>query len=404
MRKIKYINILIAFLTLCNLMYSQTSIKFEKQQTSFFYTQLNLHGGLFNDGISDNGEEYEWTLANKGIRNRITLQGFFRSSKTLQKGYIRKIGIRNACVALSVDYEPTYFLNSNPQGNSSGAFQIRIMDNWIGFGTKRRRVNFWLGNKRVEYGHTQRIDAESNFMNRNSLQVRDLGFWWDLGWIYKAPLNTDPDRRLDLTLQLSSGGWLFNGNPSQGTLMFLGTDQNIENTYMNPTWGNLKYNNTFLSIVHIGNPTYSKSELSGFAITGNIKDQYNLDSTVYINRIGGENMLKFGEKIKIGNQLSIGTNHYQDGRNMITAHMNNSFDIFFAKHFVLSFCQYTGFFQNIETKKNIIDYSLVCGLGYIINQDIKVRINAFYDREEHWNDRTHTGIYLQLVAGLGKRP
>ena len=87
------------------------------------------------------------------------------------------MGIRNACVAVSVDYEPTYFLNQN-----SGAFQFRIMDNWIGFGTKKSRVNFWVGNKRLEYGHTQRIDPECNFMNRNSLQVRDFGFWWDLGW------------------------------------------------------------------------------------------------------------------------------------------------------------------------------------------------------------------------------
>ncbi len=393
-----------AFLLLSLSLKSQTSIKFEKQPTSFFYTQLNLHGGLFNDGISDNGDGYDWTLANKGIRNRITFQGFFRSGKTLQKGYIRKVGIRNACIALSVDYEPTYFINRDSQDNGSSAFQFRIMDNWIGFGTKKRRVNFWIGNKRVEYGHTQRIDAESNFMNRNSLQVRDLGFWWDLGWIYKAPLITDPERRLDLTLQLSSGGWLFNGNPSQGTLMFLGTDENIKNTYMNPVWGNMKYNNTFLSIIHIGTPTYSRSELSGFAITGNIRDQYNLDSTVYINRIGGENMLKFGEKIKIGNQISFGTNHYQNGDNMITAHMNNSLDVYFAKHFVLSLSQYTGVFQNIETKKNIIDYSIVGGLGYIINQDIKIRINAFYDGEEHWNDRTHTGVYFQLVAGFGKRP
>jgi len=399
MKNLLSLYILSAFiLTGCSLP-AQTSIKFEKQRTSFFYTQLNLHGGLFNDGVMDNGDGYQWSLASKGIRNRATFQGFFRSGKTLQKGYIRKVGIRNACIALSVDYEPTYFLN-----NRSGAFQLRLMDNWIGFGTKKRRVNFWLGNKRVEYGHNPRIDAESNFMNRNSLQVRDLGFWWDLGWVFKAPLRKDPERRLDITLQLSSGGWLFNGNPSQGTIMFLGTDENIENTYMNPTFGNMKYNNTFLSIAHIGTPTYSRSELSGFTIVGNIRDQYNLDSTVFINRIGGEHILKLGERIKLGNQLSVGTNHYQDGRNMLTAHLNNSLDLRLAKHFVLSVCQYTGVFNNYETGDNIIDYSIVGGLGYIINQDLKIRINTFYDREEHWNNRTHKGIYLQLVAGFGKRP
>ena len=390
---------LLASLFVCINLYGQTSIKFEKQPTSFLYAQLNLHGGLFDDGIAENGNGYDWTLANKGIRNRVAVQGFFRSSKTLQKGYIRKVGIRNACVAVSVDYEPTYFLNQN-----SGAFQLRIMDNWIGFGTKKSRINFWLGNKRLEYGHTQRIDPECNFMNRNSLQVRDFGFWWDLGWVYKRPLIRDPQNRIDLTVQISSGGWLFNGNPSQGTLMFMGTDENYLSTYRQPVWGNLKYNNTFLSIIQIGKPTYSKSEISGFVISGNIRDQYNLDSTVYVNRIGGEHMLKIGEKIKIGNQVSLGVNRYQDGRNLVTAQMNNSFDLYFAKHFVLSLCQYAAIFEDIESKERITDYSLVTSVGYIISKDLKIRVNAFLDREDHWNYRTHKGIFLQLVAGIGKRP
>ena len=80
---------------------AQTSIKFKKQPTSFLYSQLNLSGG-----IMDEGDGYDWLLGSKGVRNRVTVQGFFRSGKTLQKGYIRKIGIRNACLAASVDYEP----------------------------------------------------------------------------------------------------------------------------------------------------------------------------------------------------------------------------------------------------------------------------------------------------------
>ncbi|MDG2369631.1 MAG: hypothetical protein P8M12_03240 [Flavobacteriales bacterium] len=395
----KYIILSIAAITFSLNLISQTSIKFKKQPTSFFYSQLNLHGGFIDEG---NG--YEFKPAAKGIRNRLSLLGFFRSGKTLQKGYIQKTGIRNACVAISIDYEPSYFLNTKEDGTRTSAFQLRLMDNWIGFGTKKRRVNFWLGNRRVEYGHNPRIDAESNFMNRNSLQVRDLGFWWDLGWFFKAPLVKNPEKRLDITLQLSSGGWLFNGNPSQGTIMFLGSDKEIKDTYMSPTFGNMRYNNTFLSIAHIGSPTYSKSELSGFVIIGNIRDQYNLDSTVFLNRIGIENIYKFGEKIKIGNQFSTGTNHYQDGRNMLTAHLNNSFDWYFAKKFVLSICQYSAIFHDYNNKTNIIDYSIVGGLGYIINQNLKLRINMFYDKEQHWNSRTHNGAYLQLIAGFGKRP
>ena len=386
------LNLLILFSVTGN---SQTSIKFKKQPTSFLYSQLNLSGGLINQG-----DGYDWKPGSKGIRNRLTVQGFFRSGKTLQKGYIRKFSIRNACVAASVDYDPFYY-----GVNRTGAFQLRLMDNWIGFGTKKRRVNFFLGNKRVEYGHSPRIDAESNFMNRNSLQVRDLGFWWDLGWFFKAPLRKDPNARLDITLQVSSGGWLFNGSGSQGTIMFMGVqDRSNQETYLNPVFGNLKYNNTFLTIAQIGRPTYKTSEFGVILVAGNIRDQFNLDSTVFIDRIGVEHIYKIGTQLKIGNQITLGTNHYQDGRNMVTSHMNNSIDYNFEKRWVFSFCQYTGLFHDYESKQTIVDYSAVASFGYIIKPDVKLRINGFYDREDHWNNRVHKGVYLQLVAGIGKRP
>ena len=374
---------------------AQTSIKFKKQPTSFLYSQLNLSGG-----IMDEGDGYDWLLGSKGVRNRVTVQGFFRSGKTLQKGYIRKIGIRNACLAASVDYEPYYY-----GANRSGVFQLRLLDNWIGFGTKKSRVNFFLGNKRVEYGHNPRIDAESNFMDRNSLQLRDLGFWWDLGWFFKAPLRKDPNARLDITLQVSSGGWLFNGAGSQGTILFMGVqDQISQETYLNPVFGNLKYNNTFLTIAQIGRPTYTTSEFGVILVAGNIRDQFNLDSTVFVDRIGVEHIYKIGTQLKIGNQITLGTNHYQDGRNMVTGHMNNSIDYNFAKRWVFSFCQYTGLFNDYEKKQTIVDYSAVASFGYIIKPDVKLRINGFYDREDHWNNRVHKGVYFQLVAGIGKRP
>ena len=84
--------------------------------------------------------------------------------------------------------------------------------------------------------------------------------------------------------------------------------------------------------------------------------------------------------------------------------MNNSIDYNFAKRWVFSFCQYTGLFHDYESKQTIVDYSAVASFGYIIKPDVKLRINGFYDREDHWNNRVHKGVYLQLVAGIGKRP
>ena len=88
--------------------FCQTSIKFTKPQKAFLYTQLNLHGGGFFDG-----DKINFNAASKGIRNRVVTQAFFRSGKTLQKGYIRKFGIRSACFAMSLDYDPFYFRTNN---------------------------------------------------------------------------------------------------------------------------------------------------------------------------------------------------------------------------------------------------------------------------------------------------
>lgn len=374
---------------------SQTSIKFTKPQKAFLYTQLNLHGGGFFDG-----DEINFNAASKGIRNRVVTQAFFRSGKTLQKGYIRKFGIRNACFAMSLDYDPFYGTTN------SGAVQLRLMDNWIGIGTKKSRRNFWLGNRRLEYGRNHRMDGEANFMNRNSLQVRDFGFWWDLGCVYRSPIIKNPENRWDVTLQLSSGGWLFNGAGSQGTLMYMGTDsRNDSINYLSFSGGDMKYQNTFLAIANFGRPTYKQKELNFFGILGNIRDQFNLTGTVMVGRVGAEYTIKMKESFKMGNQISIGQNFYDEsGRNCFTTHVNNSLDISLNSKLAFGICQYIGFYKAMDSnQKNYFDYSIVSSLAYIVNPDIKFRFNMFYDNEDHWNNRSHVGAYLQLVAGFGKR-
>ena len=374
--------------------FCQTSIKFIKPQKAFLYTQLNLHGGGFFDG-----DELQFNAASKGIRNRVVSQAFFRSGKTLQKGYIRKFGIRNACFAMSLDYDPFF-----SRTNNSGAVQLRLMDNWIGIGTKKSRRNFWLGNRRLEYGRNPRMDGEANFMNRNSLQVRDFGFWWDLGCVYRSPIIKNPENRWDISLQLSSGGWLFNG-ASQGTLMYLGTDSKNDSThYLTFSGGGMKYQNTFLAVANFGRPTYKQKEINFFGILGKIRDQYNLTGTVLVGRLGVGYTIKMKESFKMGNQLSIGQNFYESGLNFFTAHVNNSLDFSLSSKFTFGVCQYIGFYMGTNHNKDYFDYSIVSSLAYIVSPDIKFRFNMFYDNEDHLNNRKHIGAYLQIVAGFGKRP
>ena len=373
--------------------FSQTSIKFTKPQKAFLYTQLNLHGGGFFDG-----DKINFNAASKGIRNRVVTQAFFRSGKTLQKGYIRKFGIRSACFAMSLDYDPFF-----SRTNNSGAVQLRLMDNWIGFGTKKSRRNIWVGNRRLEYGRNPRMDGEANFMNRNSLQVRDFGFWWDLGTVYRSPIIKNPENRWDITLQLSSGGWLFNGAGSQGTLMYMGTSREDSINYLSLSGGDVKYQNTFLAIANIGRPTYSQKEINFFVIVGNIRDQYNLDSTLLVARIGAQHTIKMKESFKFGNQLSIGQNSYASGLTSFAALVNNSLDFSISSKLAVGICQYLGFYKGMNHDQDYFDYSIVSSLAYIASPDIKFRLNIFYDKEEHLGNREHIGAYLQMVVGFGKR-
>jgi hypothetical protein len=382
--------------------FSQTTIKFKKQPTAYFYAQTNLHGGIVYDKDGLN-----FSLANTAIRNRITMQGFFRSGKTLQRGYISKVGVRTACAQISLDFDPNYYGT-----NGYGALQLRLMDNWIGFGTKKSRRNFWLGNKRVEYGRNPRLDAEANFMNRNSLQIRDFGFWWDLGWFYRSPLIKNPNNRWDIILQLSSGGWLFNGAGSQGTILFTGVNREHDSLhYMNVGLGDLKYRNTFLAIIHIGQPTYKPKEFSVFVIGGHIRDQSNLQGTVGVVRLGLEYIIKHKEKLKFGTQISFGpsyhfdSTYHSDGREEIVALMNNSLDYSFDRHWAVALSQYIGSFTSLNPENDgFVNYSIIGSLSYIFNPDIKLRINAFYDNGNQWINGYRSGTFLQFIAGFGRRP
>jgi hypothetical protein len=187
----------------------------------------------------------------------------------------------------------------------------------------------------------------------------------------------------------------------------MGSDSKNDSThYLNLSMGDMKYKNTFLAIANFGRPTYQVKELNFFGVIGNIRDQFNLSGTVFIGRVGAEYNFKIKERFKCGNQISIGPSFYNQtpsNPNYFTAHINNSIDVSLSSRIVIGLCQYVGIYQGINTIKDYFDYSLVSSLAYIINPDIKLRFNMFYDREEHWNNRKHLGAYVQLIAGFGKR-
>jgi len=118
----KILIILIAIMFSVPSMTGQKAIKLEKQQTKFFYAQLNLHGGFVND---INGQR--WDLATQSPKNQIFVQAFGVNQKRMQKGYIKFAAINSWKLKIGFEY-----------------------DNFVTNGIKHSKVNFKLGDAWVK--------------------------------------------------------------------------------------------------------------------------------------------------------------------------------------------------------------------------------------------------------------
>ena len=173
--------------------FGQNALKHQKQQTKFFYLQLNLHGGYMSD---INGGR--WDVANRSPNNQLAFQYFAKNKRNLQKGYVKYISLASSKLRFSIPFSKTV----NSLGVRESNFKIKMLDTWLKFNTKYDRTSIWIGNKSIPYGHNPKLDPVSSFMT-NLIQM-DIGFGQDVGIFFKTPIA----KQIDLELSITSGGLL----------------------------------------------------------------------------------------------------------------------------------------------------------------------------------------------------
>jgi hypothetical protein len=379
----KFVFVIGIFL-LATAVHAQNALKQKKQQTSFFYTQVNIHGGYIHD---INGGRFD--ITNRAPKNQVAFQLFSLNKRRLQKGYVRTLSLSSSKLRFSIPFDRTV----NSSGQREANFRLQMLDTWLKFDTKWDRTTLWIGNKSIPYGHNPRLDPVSSFMT-NMIKM-DIGFVQDLGLFIKTPLSD----KLDLELSITSGGML--NKP------ILVCDNLIKNEAqtIDPkfSFSNYAYNNTWLVTSHIGRPTYQKNELGLNIVSGRINNTLIPNDLIFINRIGGDWIHKFQEKLKWSNQLTVGYSNSDAEGSLGSLHYQTSLELFLGKHFFFSTSYAFNFHQSMSSELYHFNYINAQSLTYSFSPHTRLRLNHYHAGileagEKRW------GILLQLVVGFGKRP
>ena len=366
--------------------FGQSSIKQTKQQTKFFYTQLNLHGGYIHDA---NGGRIDFT--NRGPKNQLAFQYFSRNKKNLQKGYVKFVSLNSSKVRFSLVFDNAVTSSGLREAN----FKVNFLDTWLKFNTKWDRTKFWIGNKSIPYGHNPQLDLVSNFMT--NLIKMDIGFVQDLGIFIKTPISNN----FDLELAITSGGVLNKPVLVCDNLIDNDATQSFDPRFF---FSNYKYENTWLVTSHIGNPTYRKNEFGINLVSGRINNVLVPNDLAYINRVGGDWVFKYYEKLKWTNQITVGHTQSQAEGSFGTVHMQTSLDLFTKNKLFLT-TSFAGNYLNSFESSTLYHFNCTSAnsLTYAFNPHTRIRLNHYYSAVREMNE-TRWGVLLQFVTGFGKRP
>ena len=363
--------------------FGQSALKHNKQQTHFFYTQLNLHAGHLNDNKNS-----RFDLTNQSPDNQVVFQLFCKNQNVLQKGYIKTFNMVSYNIRLSVPFHK----NIDNLGYKQANVQLKLLDTWIKFNTKWDRTHFWIGHRSIPYGHNPKLDPASSFMT--NITKMDIGFVQDLGLFIKTPLA----KNLDLELSLTSGGFL---NKPIAIYDHLINENPLLDTAPTFSFSDYKYEDTWLVTSRIGTPTFKRHEFGLILSTGNVKNIENPSEMARINRIGGDWIYKHYEKLKWSNQVVVGDNSIDNTAYTKSIHMQTALDYFLLDNFILSTSfAYTRFTNKDMNHNNKVRTS---SLTYVFSPHTRLRLNQ-YNSEKAVDGSKKWGVMLQFITGFGKRP
>ena len=384
MKKLLYTLLFVA--TVSTTGFGQNAMKQNKQQTHFFYTQLNLHGGYIHDL---NGGRFDVT--NRGPLNQLAFQYFSRNQRRMQRGYVKTISLSSSKVRFSVPFNKTV----NTLGQREADFKLKVLDTWLKFDTKWDRTNIWIGNKSIPYGHNPKLDPVSSFMT--NLIKMDIGFVQDLGVFLKTPVSN----QFDLELAVTSGGLLNRPLLVCDNLIDDDASQDLNPTF---TFSNYDYANTWLVTAHVGSPTFKKNEIGINVVSGRINNVLVPEDLAYINRIGADWVYKHYEKFKWTNQLTFGSTVSDMEGAFGTVHFQTGLDWFLMNKVFVSSSYALNYLNNFKPEEIYhMNATSATSLTYIFSPHTRLRLNHYYSVIKEMNER-RWGLLLQFVTGIGKRP
>ena len=368
-----------------NTAFAQKAIKLKKQQTKFFYTQVNMHAGY-------NSEPDRLDFMNKGPKNQVAFQLVSKNKNLLQTGYVPLISLASYKVRFSMVYNDEVM---DRNGDMSDV-QLRILDSWVKFNTKWDRTSITVGNKTLPYGHNPKIDPVSSFMT--NMISSDLGFGQDLGVFVKTPVS----KSLDLEFAVTSGGLLTKPLLTCANLVEEGKAFS-DNCHVR--FGNIDYNQTWLMTGRVGQQSFRKNEFGLLVAAGYIPSTFFKGDYRYATRIGGDWVYKHREVFKIVNQISVGNNKTDQNGNFASLAIQNNVDFFMKGRFIVSLSHSMNMANDLKSnseqklRKNTVHNSLT----YAFSPHTRFRVNQYY-AYSNTADNDLWGVSLQFVTGFGKRP
>ena len=358
--------------------FSQKSIKQSKQETDFFYTQLNLNGGmLFNENSG-------WMFSEVSPYSNINFTYRSKNQRLLQKGYTEFLQLSGYKANFALVYKNL----TDDNGVSRPQIGLQMRDLWLKLNTKWDRTSFKIGHFSLPYGHAPKMDLDNSFIP--ALAGQDLGFNRDFGILFKTPVNNNLDVEMALTL----------GGSVPATWLTYDIADDSENPVQNLNRATFNYRGNWLSTVRLGNPTFNKNEFGFFVALGKVNGTVATDEQSYVYRVGGDWTYKHKEKFRVTNQVVTGYTVTEEGAHGFNIQQKTEFDYFWMRSVMLSFS------NSLQSQKYMptdqLTGTAVASISYALNPHTRLKLNA-YTKYNLTENTQQPGVFLQLVTGFGKR-
>ena len=366
---------------------AQNALKAAKQNTGFHYLQANAHYGFINN----NGDHY-MDIPSTGPANRLVYQFLKKNQRLMQKGYIRHTAFNNFRFRISAD-----FRGSLRDIEKSNRFQLRMQNIGTTIRTKWDRTSIFIGYGNVRFGNNPKIDPVTDFTANTTSS--DLGFNQDLGVSFRTAISP----KYDFMASVYTGG-IFSQPIISKEINHMMKGENMVTEH---EWRfmDLDYDGNWLVTTRVGTPLFRANEYGLIAMAGRVIERGGDGITSRsLGRIGADMVIKFGEHLKIDNQITAGfTNRESENNTNSTDYgLQTNLEYYVRGMFIFNVSNATVITNYDDSALGTATFGRwINSMSYVVSPHTRIRLHHFLNyRMDQAND---WGITAQLVTGFGKR-